>query len=261
MNDYLYLFVGLLVGLLLSGLVWWFWGRFRASTGYSASLDEDQDDEELKSRLDELTILHAIATAGAEASDEDNLIESVTRVIGENLYPNNFGVLLREENGDRLRTHPSYREEGKLRGPEWVPIGEGICGQVALLGESRYVPDVTKEQNYIEVDPATRSELCVPLKVGERVIGVLNAEREELDGFTASDERMLSIIAGQMATAIDRLRAESGVHRRAGQLSILSSISQEVVASLIPEQVFAAIHRAAAQLMSVSYTHLTLPTK
>ena len=143
MNDYLYLFVGLLVGLLLSGLVWWFWGRFRASTGYSASLDEDQDDEELKSRLDELTILHAIATAGAEASDEDNLIESVTRVIGENLYPNNFGVLLREENGDRLRTHPSYREEGKLRGPEWVPIGEGICGQVALLGESRYVPDVT----------------------------------------------------------------------------------------------------------------------
>jgi GAF domain-containing protein/signal transduction histidine kinase len=251
MNDYLYLFVGLLVGLLLSGLVWWFWGRFRASTGYSTSLDENRDDEELKSRLDELTILHAIATAGAEASDEDNLVERVTRVIGENLYPNNFGVLLREENGDRLRTHPSYREEGKLRVPEWVPIGEGICGQVALLGESRYVPDVTKEQNYIEVDPATRSELCVPLKVRERVIGVLNAEREELDGFTASDERMLSIIAGQLATAIDRLRAESGVHRRAGQLSILSSISQEVVASLIPEQVFAAIHRAAAQLMYV----------
>lgn len=251
MNNYLYLFVGLLVGLLISGLAWWFWGRFRAMTGYSAYLDEDRDDEELKSRLDELTILHAIATAGAEASDEDSLIERVTRVIGENLFPNNFGVLLREESGDRLRTHPSYREEGKLRGPEWIPIGEGICGQVALLGESRNVPDVTKEQNYIEVDPVTRSELCVPLKVGERVIGVLNAEREELDGFSASDERMLSIIAGQLATAIDRLRAESGVHRRAGQLSILSSISQEVVASLIPEQVFAAIHRAAAQLMYV----------
>ncbi|GAF79489.1 unnamed protein product, partial [marine sediment metagenome] len=232
--------------------MWFTWVRLRISSvqGTSAA-KQDQDDEALKLRLEELTILHAIATAGAEATDENNLIERATQVIGENLYPNNFGVLLKEENDDRLRTHPSYREDGKLSGPEWVPIGEGICGQVALLGEPRYVPDVRQEQNYIEVNPATRSELCVPLKVGERVIGVLNAEREQLDGFTASDERMLSTIAGQLATAIDRLRSESAVHRRAGQLSILSSISQEVVASLIPEQVFAAIHRAAAQLMYV----------
>jgi GAF domain-containing protein/CheY-like chemotaxis protein len=93
--------------------------------------------------------------------------------------------------------------------------------------------------------------LCVPLKIGERVIGVLNAERETEAGFSDSDEQLLLTIAGQLATAIDRLRAESAVHRRAGQLSILSSISQEVVASLIPERVYAAIHRAAAQLLHV----------
>ena len=252
MNSYLLLIVGLLVGFFIAVLVWLIWERIRTSAVQTSSVeDQARDDDGLKSRLDELTILHAIATAGAEATDENILIERVTRVIGENLYPNNFGVLLIEEKGDRLRTHPTYREDEKLNGPEWIPIGEGICGQVALLGEPRYVPDVRKEQNYIEVDPATRSELSVPLKVGERVIGVLNAEKEQLDGFTASDERMLLTIAGQLATAIDRLRAESAVHRRAGQLSILSSISQEVVASLIPEQVFAAIHRAAAQLMNI----------
>jgi GAF domain-containing protein/CheY-like chemotaxis protein len=113
------------------------------------------------------------------------------------------------------------------------------------------VDDVRQEQNYIEVDTTTRSELCVPLKIGERVIGVLNAEREQIGGFTDSDEQLLLTIAGQLATAIDRLRAESAVHRRAGQLSILSSISQEVVASLIPERVYAAIHRAAAQLLHI----------
>lgn len=252
MNSYLYLIVGLLIGTTLACLAWFIWVRFRLQPDHRA-LGEDQDlgDEALKHRLDELTILHAIATAGAEATDENILIERVTQVIGENLYPNNFGVLLREENSDRLRTHPSYREDGKLKVPEWIPIGEGICGQVALMGEARYVPDVRREQNYIEVNRSTLSELCVPLKIGERVIGVLNAEREQVDGFTTSDERLLSTIAGQLATAIDRLRAESAVHRRAGQLSILSSISQEVVASLIPEQVFAAIHRAAAQLMYV----------
>jgi GAF domain-containing protein/CheY-like chemotaxis protein len=159
--------------------------------------------------------------------------------------------LLLLEDGERLRTHASYREDQSLNAPEWIPIGEGICGQVALLGESRNVPDVSKEQNYIKVDPATRSELCVPLKIGERVIGVLNAEREEPDAFSAADERMLATIAGQLATAIDRLRAESGVHQRAGQLSILSNISQEIIASLVPDQVFASIHRAAAQLINL----------
>jgi signal transduction histidine kinase/CheY-like chemotaxis protein len=257
MNPIFLLIAGLLVGIALCILSWFIWKRYQAP-GHKVIPEVDQisaeqslqrGDESLQRRLDELTILHAIATAGTEATDEDVLIERATQIIGESFFPNNFGVLLVD--GDRLRTHPSYRELDSLKGPEWIPIGEGISGQVALLGEPMRVADVHHEQNYLEVDSATRSELCVPLKIGERVIGVLNAERELVEGFTDSDERLLSTIAGQLATAIDRLRAESAVHRRAGQLSILSSISQEVVASLIPEQVYAAIHRAAAQLMHV----------
>jgi GAF domain-containing protein/CheY-like chemotaxis protein len=249
---YYLLIVGFLVGFVIGGLTSLLWGKFRPQKVQKHSEEEFTSTEEsLQLRLDELTILHAIATAGAEATDEDALIERATQIIGENLYPTNFGVLLVDEKTERLRTHPSYREDDKLKGPEWIPLGEGICGQVALAGESRRVADVQLEQNYIEVDSSTRSELCVPLKIGERVIGVLNAERELVNGFSDSDERLLSTIAGQLATAIDRLRAESAVHRRAGQLSILSSISQEVVASLVPDQVYAAIHRAAAQLMYI----------
>ena len=251
-NSYLLILIGIAVGLTTGGVFWVIWQRTRSDSSQTSPNEEARPvGESLQLRLDELTILHAIATAGAEATDEDVLIERATQIIGENLYPNNFGVLLVDEQGERLRTHPSYREHGKLKGPEWIPIGEGISGQVALIGETRRVADVRREQNYIEVDSSTRSELCVPLKIGERVIGVLNAEREIVDGFSDSDQRLLSTIAGQLATAIDRLRAESAVHRRAGQLSILSSISQEVVASLIPDQVYTAIHRAAAQLMYV----------
>jgi len=68
--------------------------------------------------------------------------------------------------------------------------------------------------------------------------------------FTDADERLLSTLAGQLATAIDRLRAESAMRRRAEQISILSRVSQEIVASLIPDQVYSAIHRAATQLMT-----------
>jgi GAF domain-containing protein/signal transduction histidine kinase/CheY-like chemotaxis protein len=251
-NSYIILIIGVGVGLLSGGVVWFIWRKYHSQSSHaSPTLEPIAADESLHRRLGELTILHAIATAGSEATDEDELIERATQIIGENLYPNNFGLLLIDKTGEKLRTHPSYRERDELKGPEWISIGEGICGQVAADGEPRRVADVSQEENYIEVDKSTCSELCVPMRIGGRVIGVINAESELIDGFTDSDQRLLSTIAGQLAIAIDRLRAESVVYRRASQLSILSSIGQEIVASLIPNQVYSAIHRAANQLMSV----------
>lgn len=252
LNPYLYLVVGVLFGMLIAGAAWYAWRRLKPhSSGTKTNLKISADDDSLQRRLEELTLLHAIATAGVEATDEDELIGRATQIIGKSLYPNNFGLLMIDDSGEKLLTHASYRELEELDGPDWIKVGEGICGQVALEGKPRRVPDVRFEPNYIEVDSSTRSELCVPLKIGDRMIGVINAERDQANGFSAADERLLSTIAGQMATAIDRLRAESSVHRRVGQLAILSDSSQEVGASLIPEQVYAAIHHAAAQLMTI----------
>ena len=252
LNPYLYLVVGVLFGMLIAGAAWYAWRKLKPhSSGIKTDLKISADDDSLQRRLEELTLLHAIATAGVEATDEDELIGRATQIIGESLYPNNFGLLMIDDSGEKLLTHASYRELEELDGPDWIKVGEGICGQVALEGKPRRVLDVRFEPNYIEVDSSTRSELCVPLKIGDRMIGVINAERDQANGFSAADERLLSTIAGQMATAIDRLRAESSVHRRVGQLAILSDSSQEVGASLIPEQVYAAIHHAAAQLMTI----------
>jgi signal transduction histidine kinase/putative methionine-R-sulfoxide reductase with GAF domain/CheY-like chemotaxis protein len=221
--------------------------------------DQSQGDEALRRQLKELTILHAIATAGAAANDENTLIERATQIIGENLYPDNFGLLLLDESNGILWSHASYRERDTIRRVSApIPIGEGICGIVAERGTPWRVDDVSQVPEYIRVDPETLSELCVPMWVGERVLGVVNAESTRLAAFTESDERLLATLAGQLATAIDRLRAEAAVRYQASQLAILSVASQEIVASLIPDQVYAAIHRAAAQLMPVQIFRIAL---
>ncbi|UCE00773.1 MAG: GAF domain-containing protein [Chloroflexota bacterium] len=243
---------GILVGLFSGGIFLLIWQRIHSDkTPQRVHIQDTDEDHSLQQRLDHLTGLHAVAAAGAEATDENLFIEKVMIIIGDQITCDNFGLLMVDEKAERLRTHPSYQEAGKLKGPEWIPIGEGVCGQVALIGEPIYVANVQREQNYIEVDSEVRSELCIPLKIGERVIGVLNAEKKQVDGFSESDQRFLGDIARQSATIIRRLRTESSVQRRSSQLSILSDISQEIVASLVPEQVYATIHRAAAQLLPV----------
>lgn len=240
-----------LAGLLVGGGIFIVWRSLQSHSRRShAAWKVLAGDDPLQRRLKELAILNAIAKATAEVNDEDTLIERATAIIGENLYPDNFGVLLVDERTGTIFPHPSYREREKAKEAVALPLGKGICGRVALDGKPRLAEDVSRDPDYYQADELTRSELCVPLRIGERVIGVINAESEEIGGFNRSDEQLLSTIAGQLATAIERLRAEAALRRRASQLAILSRVSHEIAASLVPGQVYQAIHRAAAQLMN-----------
>ena len=61
-------------------------------------------------------------------------------------------------------------------------------------------------RNYIEVTSQVRSELCVPIKHSDRILGVINAESVKINAFTEDDEQLLSTIASTLATAMEKLR-------------------------------------------------------
>ncbi len=161
-------------------------------------------------QLEELRILNAVSAAGAAAIQEDNLLEQATQLIGTSLYPDNFGIMLVDEARGLLRVHHAYRglPTGRLSREEEITLqlGEGICGAVALTGEPRRIPDVTVEAAYLNVVPGMLSELCVPIKVGQLVIGVVNAESKKPAAFSEADERLLVTFASQLATAMEKVR-------------------------------------------------------
>jgi len=76
---------------------------------------------------------------------------------------------------------------------------------VAADGLSRILSDVSKDPGYVAFDPWCRSEICVPIKVENHILGVLNVESVRLDAFSVDDESLLATIAGQLASAIQRL--------------------------------------------------------
>ena len=90
-----------------------------------------------------------------------------------------------------------------------VSLGQGVVGSVAQSGLPRLINDVSLEQEYLAIDSHTRSELCVPLIAGNRILGVVNAESVHADSFNHKDERFLTILASQLATAIEKTRAFS----------------------------------------------------
>lgn len=168
--------------------------------------------------LEELIALHGITLAGTESMTEDEFLRRATEVVGKSLFPTNFGVLLLDEKNNVLQHHASYTEQQAKPSPP-IPLGEGITGLVALSGQAMRVADVAAEPKYIPVDPRVRSELCVPLKIGERVLGVLDVESHKVDSFSKSDEHLLQALAGQIATSLERIRLLAEAQQRADELS------------------------------------------
>ena len=68
-----------------------------------------------------------------------------------------------------------------------IPVGEGVCGTAAARGESILVPDVDLFPGHIACDPASRSEIVVPIREGSELRGVLDVDAPEKNRFDEKD--------------------------------------------------------------------------
>jgi diguanylate cyclase (GGDEF)-like protein len=176
--------------------------------------------EEERKQVKQLTALHDIALISIEVDSEDELIKRVTDVIGQNLFPDNFGILLLDEKTGILHAHSSYRffASEEFHMPE-TSLNIGITGYVARTGKSQRLGNVRRVKEYLDVDDRTISELCVPIKFREHILGVINAESTRRDAFTEDDERLLITLAGQIATAMEQIRKAQDERKWLDQLA------------------------------------------
>lgn len=186
----------------------------------------------LDRRLQETSALHTLATTGTLETSEDVIIEQATEEIERILDPDFFGVMILDPNTQHLRVHPSYRNVPKNYLDAEIPLGEGVSGQVAKTGESIYLPNVHQSEHYLEIIPEIKSEICVPIKVKDNVLGVINAEDRHSKAYAEEDERFLLTLAGQLAIAIQRARLFQTVERQLNRLQTLRSIDRTISSSL-----------------------------
>jgi GAF domain-containing protein len=85
--------------------------------------------------------------------------------------------------GDQLVVGPFQGRPACVR----IPWGQGVCGSSAARCETIVVPDVHAFPGHIACDAASNSEIVVPLLVGDKVVGVLDADSPVLGRFDADD--------------------------------------------------------------------------
>lgn len=184
------------------------------------------------SPIDDLSVLNQVALAAAAATSLDDLLEQVAQVIANRLDVHHLGFLLLDLEAGTLRMHPASRGIP----PEWagktIPMDRGISGAALRADRPLVVPDVRADPNYIEMDPATCSEVAIPLRAGDRVLGVLNVESHRSAAFSEYDVLFLSMLASQIAAAMERTRLYMAEQRRRERAEALGQIAATLATTL-----------------------------
>jgi len=132
----------------------------------------------------ELGFLQRLADALNTTLDLNTLMHRVADLVRAVIDYRIFAILLLHERTQELwmRFQTGHTADvERIR----VKVGHGISGTAALERRSILVEDVRLVENYIDANPAVRSELAVPLVVKNKVIGVLDLQSEQVWFFNA----------------------------------------------------------------------------
>ncbi len=215
-------------------------------------------------RLRQLNLVREVSAQIANVLHLDELSARVTELIQKtfNFYYVAIFTLDPYSNALRFRSSAVAPRKGKKKASIAleVEIGQGLIGEAAKLGEQIVCDDVQSDPRYRFIDslPETRSEVVIPLKIENRVLGVLDVQSNHKKAFHPNDLLILHALADNIARAVESARLYSSLRRRADQLTLVSEVSKSVSSTLN----LSAIMRDAADLIheKFKYPHVSLFT-
>src|ERR1700688_1333147 len=134
-------------------------------------------------RIDQIEDLQRLQKAAQKISsilDLDQLIDNVVNDVAHSFGCVEAGIYLHDEERAEMVLAGVHGCSVNHKGL-CLKIGkQGMVGYVASTGQMRYAPDVRKDEYYVACEHSTRSEVAIPLHVGECLVGVFTASHPDL---------------------------------------------------------------------------------
>jgi sigma-B regulation protein RsbU (phosphoserine phosphatase) len=181
-----------------------------------------------------LTVLNEIAREVTSILNLDELLKRIAELLTRLIDYQMFSILLLDEARTKLQHRFSVRFKQNVHIKHDIPLGRGLVGYAAQHKTAVVVPDVQKDPRYIQLNPETRSELCVPLIYKDEAIGVLDLEHTRRGYFTDDHRRTLSTLAAQVAIAVENARLYERVAQQEQRLEREMTMARELQFRMLP---------------------------
>lgn len=163
-------------------------------------------------QLEHMEAINKVAVRVSSIFTLDELLPFVVNLLYESFTPYRVNIGLIDDKGEEITLLASAGTfEGKAPIGETFKVGgdgKGICAWVAANGQPYMSNDVDQDPLYLPLGnfSETRSELAVPISMGDQILGILDVESKIQHAFTETDKRTIQNIGHQLAIAIENSR-------------------------------------------------------
>lgn len=172
--------------------------------------------------------------------DQQQLVREVVDRLREAFDYYYVHIFLLDAKGEFLVTAGGVGQAGKElveRGFQ-IPINQGLVGRCATTNSLALATDVTMEKDFLpnSLLPDTRTEIAVPIAIGDEVLGVLDVQHTVVGSLGQTDADLLQSIASQVAIALLNARSYTETQRRANREILINTINQKLLETVTVEQ-------------------------
>jgi len=216
------------------------------------------EEHELRS-VAQLRMLHALATRLNALDDVDAIGEAITTELKTLIDYHNCRIYLLLDDATTLwpiTFRGGLTEYESETHEELVTqVGEGITGYAAISGQTYYAPDALHDERGWQIegtDEIDESLLAVPLKVGDKVTGVIVLSNLGTDQFDQEDQRVLEVLASHAAVAYENASLLQKERQAARTASALLGLSQALTGAGDVATVFTRVMAAVPSILECS---------
>ncbi len=218
--------VAIICGLLIS--IKWRENKFKELEAGKTRL-QHLTAEKYKTQLESEQISNFFTTSLFNKNDVSDVLWDVAKNLIRKLGFVDCMIYLWNDDHTKLIQKVGYSPEGILdeiekEAFEVIP-GQGVVGAVIETGTAILIPDTSKDYRYRADGVVRLSELCVPIKYNEQILGAIDSEHYEKNFFTNQHLQALTTIATLVGSKIVSIEAE---HKVTQQKTALAQVNQQL---------------------------------
>lgn len=218
-------------------------------------------------RVQQLSLVGQVSLEISRLRGLDEVAARIARLIQQTFEYYRVNIYTLEPGEDRLHRRASIGPPNaaadsdvpaEVQSDPVVQLGEGLVGIVAQTGEEIIADDVIDEPRFrASVSlPETRSEAALPMRVHDRLVGVLDIQSNLPDDFNEIDRLVLRALAANIAIAVEDARLYKSLRRRAGQLEMLYKVSSAITSILDQEYLLEEVVDLILKRFGYPYVHV-----
>ena len=186
---------------------------------------EQQVQDALERRGYQVQINTEISQEIAQASEVSDLFQRVVTLTKERLGYYHTQLLRYDPNQEAVVLTAGYGETGQkmFADGHLMPLGSGLIGTAAATGETVMRSELAQDPDWKPnpLLPDTQGEIAVPIKLGDKVLGVLDVQSDRAGALSDDDRLLLEGLCGQIAIAMDQTRLRQEMEERLQEINNL----------------------------------------